>query len=70
MEKILERWERFGRALRKEERTYLEQVIVKARRHSDAASYAALHNPVEGMLLSVLIEQERELEVMKRKERF
>ncbi|MEM3851790.1 MAG: hypothetical protein QXP70_02195 [Methanomassiliicoccales archaeon] len=67
MERIIERWERFGKALRREERQYLERVIEKARKHSDAASYAALQNPLECMLLSILVEQEIEMDLMRRR---
>lgn len=70
MESIFRRWEKFGNALRKEEKVYFERLLEKARRHSDAASYAAFHNPVEGVLLSLLMEQEKEIEHLKSKERF
>ena len=70
IERIVSRWEKFGSALRKEEKTYLERVIAKARHHSSASTYAALVNPVEGMMLSIMIEQEKELDLLKRKYHF
>lgn len=70
IERIVGRWERFGNALRKEDREYLERVIRKARHHSSAATYAALPNPVEGMMLSIMIEQEKEIELLREKYRF
>lgn len=70
IERIVSRWEKFGRILRKEERVYLENIITKARRHSSASTYAALINPVEGMMLSIMMEQEKEIELLKRKYHF
>ncbi len=70
IERVVSRWEKFGDALRREERPYLERVIAKARHHSSASTYAALINPVEGMMLSIMIEQERELDLLKRKYHF
>ncbi|MBX8632278.1 MAG: hypothetical protein KIY12_06590 [Thermoplasmata archaeon] len=70
MERIVARWEKFGRAMRSEDRPYLERVISKARRNAAASSYSAMLNPVEGMLLSVLIEQEKEIDGLRNRYRF
>lgn len=70
IERIVSRWEKFGRVLRKEEHVYLENIITKARRHSSASTYAALINPVEGMMLSIMMEQEKEIDLLKRKYHF
>jgi len=65
LENILHRWEIFGSALRKEERSYLDSVIARARHLSYASAYAIFQNPVESALLSVLVEQEKEIERIK-----
>lgn len=70
IERIIARWEKFGSALRREERPYLESVISKARHHASASTYAALINPVEGMMLSIMMEQEKEIDMLKRKYHF
>lgn len=70
IERVVSRWERFGSVLRGEEKAYLERVIAKARHHASASTYAALINPVEGMMLSIMIEQEKELDLLRHKYRF
>ena len=70
IERIVSRWEKYGSVLRKEERIYLERIISKARRHSSSSTYAALVNPVEGMMLSIMMEQEKEIEILKQKYHF
>ncbi len=70
IERVVSRWEFFGRALRREDRIYLDRVIARARHNAAASSYAAFLNPVEGMVLSVLMEQEKEIEGLKNRHRF
>ncbi len=69
-ERVVAGWESFGRALRREDRIYLERIITKARRNAAASSYAAFVNPVEGMMLSILMEQEKEIDGLKNRHRF
>lgn len=70
IERVVSRWEKFGSALRREEKIYLERVIAKARRHSSASTYAALVNPVEGMMISIMMEQEKEIELLRHRHHF
>lgn len=70
IERAVARWEFFGRALRREDRIYLERIISKARHNAAASSYAAFINPVEGMMLSILLEQEKDIDGLKNRHRF
>ncbi|MBX8640044.1 MAG: hypothetical protein M1351_02915 [Candidatus Thermoplasmatota archaeon] len=70
MERIIGRWERFGKGMRSDDRVYLDRIVAKARHNAAASAYAALLNPVEGMLLSVLIEQEKEIDGLRNRYRF
>ena len=47
--------------LNKESQDAFDRVLLKARRHADAASYQGFVDPVYGMLLAVFLEMEKEL---------
>jgi len=56
-ETLFQSWNDFRRALSQEE----------ARLHASACSVAAFLDPLEGTLLSILLEQEKELERLRKK---
>ena len=62
LESILRNWQAFRRALRGKDREAFDRLLDRARQHTSASSYAALSDPVEGVLLSILLEQEKEIE--------
>jgi hypothetical protein len=39
----------------------------KARRHSSAASYAVRTDPIESLFMSILVKQEKEIEVLRKR---
>ena len=61
LEEHVRRWRRFRRALRHEDKTHFDSLVTKARRHADAAGHANDRIPETAILLSILLEQEKEL---------
>jgi dihydroxyacetone kinase-like predicted kinase len=65
LEAIILSWNDFRRALPKEDREVFDQMVNRARMHSSASTYAAFSDPVEGAMLSILLEQEKEIRRLK-----
>jgi hypothetical protein len=61
LEGVSQQWRDFRRALRREDREAFDSLVVKARMHSSAATYAVSLDPVESIILSMLLEHEKEL---------
>jgi hypothetical protein len=66
LESIIREWGDFRRALGREDREAFDKVMARARKHSSASSYAALCDPLEAVLLSILLEQEKEIESLRK----
>jgi hypothetical protein len=62
-------WNELLRALRGNDRDAFLAIIAAARRHEDAAGLMNPVDPAEGMLLSILIEQEKRIRRIEGKER-
>jgi DNA repair ATPase RecN len=67
LEELIADWERFRKALRKEDREAFDRLMEKARTHASAASYDARVDPSESLFISILVELERELEELRAK---
>jgi hypothetical protein len=65
LESIILSWNDFRRALPKEDKEVFDQMVNRARMHASASTYAAFSDPVEGALLSILLEQEKEIRRLK-----
>jgi hypothetical protein len=65
LESIILSWSDFRRALPKEDKDVFDQMVNRARMHASASTYAAFSDPVEGALLSILLEQEKEIRRLK-----
>ena len=65
LEELIADWERFRKALRKEDREAFDRLMEKARTHASAASYDARFDPSESLVMSILVELERELEELR-----
>lgn len=61
----IERWGKFRRALRKEDQEALDELLTAAKFHSAAAAYASRVVPFETMLVSMLIEQQKQIKVLR-----
>ena len=61
LEGILEELSAFRRALMGEERNAFDSLINKARQHASSCMVAPLLDPMEAMFLSILLEQQKEI---------
>ncbi|MDY6966271.1 MAG: hypothetical protein SVM80_09955 [Halobacteriota archaeon] len=59
---LISEWYDFRQALRNRDRESFDRLMEKARIHSSASSYALRLNPMESMFMSILLEQEKELD--------
>ncbi len=59
VDRALEEWARFKRALRKEDQAILEGLFADARYHAQAGAYLAPVDSFSAMLLSMLIEERK-----------
>lgn len=66
-ESLFQSWSDFRRALPQEDREAFDRLSDKVRLHASACSVAAFLDPLEGVLLSILLEQEKELERLRKK---
>lgn len=57
----------YRRALTEKDREVFDDMMKKARIHASASTYAAFLDPLEGFLLSILLEQEKSLRTLKEK---
>ncbi len=63
-EKERERWQKFRRALRKADQAHFDRLFESARLHLQAGVYASNPWPLESMLLSMLLEQQKALSTL------
>ena len=56
-----QRWQKFRRALRREDQAHLDRLFESARLHLQAGVYASNPWPLESMLLSMLLEHQKDL---------
>jgi len=61
---ISARWARAGRAMKKEDQAYAQELAAMAKKHSSEAFYA-LDDPLEAAVFSVLIELLKDREIYK-----
>ncbi len=59
-----QRWQRFRRALRKEDQVHLDRLFELARLHLQAGVYASAPWPLESMLLSMLLEHQKAISLL------
>ena len=55
------RWQKFRRALRKEDQAHFDQLFELARLHTQAGVYASQPWPMEAILMSMLLEHQKAL---------
>ena len=56
-----ERWNKFRRALRREDQPHFDRLFVRVRCYTQAATYQCHDNPMEAILLSIALDQEKRL---------
>jgi len=60
------RWTKFRRALRREDQEYFDRLFRRVRTYTQAATYQASDNPMEAILLSIALDQEKRLDALER----
>lgn len=66
IEDAIARWSKFRRALRREDQEYFDRVFRRVRSYTQAATYQASDNPMEAILLSIALNQEKRLDALER----
>jgi len=66
LEREYDDWKKFRRALRREDQQVLDRLFDQARIHVQAGSYASRPWPLETIMVSILLEQEKELAELRR----
>ncbi|MFW5918904.1 MAG: hypothetical protein ACOCSF_01735 [Halanaeroarchaeum sp.] len=61
LESVEERWGTYRRGLRRDDQPHFDQLFVHARRHADASGLQNHDDPLAAVLLSVALEQEKEI---------
>ncbi len=59
-----QRWQKFRRALRREDQVHLDRLFELARLHLQAGVYASAPWPLESMLLSMLLEHQKAISLL------
>jgi hypothetical protein len=67
LEKEIEEWKKFRRALRREDQQVLDQLFEKTRLYVEAGDRASRPWPIETILISMLLEQEKALAELRSK---
>lgn len=65
LEGIVEELSAYRRALRGEDRNAFDSLMNKARVHASSCTVAPLLDPMEAIFLSILVEQEKEINALK-----
>ena len=61
VQQAAERWKKFRRALRREDQPHFDRLFVRVRCYTQAATYQCHDNPMEAILLSIALDQEKRL---------
>jgi hypothetical protein len=68
LEQVIKRWDNYKRALRKGDREAFDRIMNKARMHSSASLFNIHIDPTESMFMSIMLEQEKEIDRLKGRE--
>jgi hypothetical protein len=66
IEQNAERWKKFRRALRREDQPHFDRLFVRVRCYTQAATYQCHDNPMEAILLSIALDQEKRLDAVEK----
>lgn len=61
IEQAAQRWTKFRRALRREDQEHFDRLFLRVRFYTQAATYQCSDNPMEAILLSIALDQEKRL---------
>jgi len=57
-------WTKFRRALRREDQPFFDRLFRRARFYTQAATYQCHDNPMEAILLSIALDQEKRMDAL------
>ena len=66
IEEAAQHWSKFRRALRREDQEFFDRLFRHARCYTQAATYQCHDNPMESILLSIALDQEKRLHALER----
>ncbi len=64
IEQAAQRWTKFRRALRREDQEHFDHLFQRVRSYTQAATYQCSDNPMEAILLSIALDQEKRLHAL------
>lgn len=65
LEQEMEQWAPFRRALRREDKDVFDKLFALAKRHMAEAAYVARPLPFDSLVMTILLEQQKEIERLK-----
>jgi hypothetical protein len=66
IEETVQRWAKFRRALRREDQEHFDRLFLCIRCYVQAATYQCNDNPMEAILLSIALDQEKRLSALEK----
>ncbi|HEV2297192.1 MAG TPA: hypothetical protein VGR72_01595 [Candidatus Acidoferrales bacterium] len=66
VEQAVQRWAKFRRALRREDQKHFDRLFLRVRSYTQAAAYQCNDNPMEAILLSIALDQEKRLSILEK----
>jgi len=61
-----DKWRKFRRALRREDQEHFDRLFHRVRCYTQAATYQCNDNPMEAILLSIALDQEKRITALER----
>ena len=66
IQECAEHWKKFRRALRREDQPHFDRLFTRVRCYTQAATYQVHDNPMEAILLSIALDQEKRLDAVEK----
>src|SRR3979411_431129 len=66
IQEAAEHWTKFWGACRREEQPHFDRLFMRVRCYTQAATYQAHDNPMEAILLSIALDQEKRLDAVEK----
>src|SRR5882724_1377569 len=66
IQEAAEHWKKFRRALRRENQPHFDRLFTRMHCYTQAATYQANNNPMEAILLSIALDQEKRLDAIEK----
>ena len=67
-EGMINGWSDYRRALSQDDKVVFDSICNRVRMHASAATYAAFTDPFESAMLSILLEQEKDILTLRKSE--